>query len=318
MIKIRKEIERPSLNFFRDLSGKVFFDIETTGFSWKSAKCYLIGVLYEEDGKIFIEQFFADDLSKEKDLLNHFYDFLNDYDTLISFNGDGFDIPFLKNRARALDIERDITLKSVDILKLIRPYKDTLPVPNLKLKTLEKYLGIYRKDLYDGGKLIKVYYNYIKTKDKALRELILLHNFEDIKNMLPLDRLLSEVYKEKELIEGLIINQISIQKNTIKITGEFKKSMGEKFFYKGLDSVSISGHSLAVKLTLEEKYINNTKLLTIERYKKPYLNCLITKNPQFLPRDLLIFSADGRLNMALIKEVLKILLKFDKNNEYYS
>ena len=51
-------------------------------------------------------------------------------------------------------------------------------------KSLEEFLGLYRKDLYDGGTLIRFYYDYIESKDKSILADLLLHNEEDLLGML--------------------------------------------------------------------------------------------------------------------------------------
>ena len=48
------------LEIFSKISAErlIFFDIETTGLSWKNAMVFLIGVLYKRDGRWQMEQWF--------------------------------------------------------------------------------------------------------------------------------------------------------------------------------------------------------------------------------------------------------------------
>ena len=74
-------------------------------------------------------------------------------------------------------------MESVDIYKRIKPWKKHLGLENLKQKTIEGFLSICREDRFDGGQLISVYEDYLKTRDENLLRLLLLHNEEDLKGM---------------------------------------------------------------------------------------------------------------------------------------
>lgn len=72
----------------------IFFDIETTGFSPATSTLYMIGCARKSGKYICVDQFFAENPGEECLILNAFLEVLNQYDTIISFNGVGFDIPF--------------------------------------------------------------------------------------------------------------------------------------------------------------------------------------------------------------------------------
>ena len=57
-------------------------------------------------------------------------------------------------------------------------------MPNIKKKTIESFLQIIRTDTYDGGQLISVYHEYIKSQSESLKNLLLHHNFQDLEGML--------------------------------------------------------------------------------------------------------------------------------------
>ncbi len=67
-----------------------------------------------------------------------------------------------------------------DLHQLFSSYKHVLNLENYKLKTLEKFLGIGRKDCYDGRELVKVYQTYCRTRDDGLLQILLTHNYEDL------------------------------------------------------------------------------------------------------------------------------------------
>ena len=81
----------------------IFFDIETTGFSPATSNIYLIGCLRKKGDQLIIDQFFAESKEDEKAVLAAFIELLNQYQTIISFNGIGFDIPFIKAKCDVIE-----------------------------------------------------------------------------------------------------------------------------------------------------------------------------------------------------------------------
>jgi uncharacterized protein YprB with RNaseH-like and TPR domain len=171
------------------------FDIETTGLSAKYCKVILIGILYNLNNKTIIKQYFAECEEEEKDLLLNFIHDIKNFDYHITFNGITFDIPFLNSRFRCnkIDFFIDAT-NDIDILRIVKPFKEKLSLPDCKLKTIEKYMGIQREDTISGKESIELYKNFILSKDSSLKEKILLHNYEDI-------YYLGEIYKIKNIID---------------------------------------------------------------------------------------------------------------------
>ena len=145
----------------------VFFDIETTGFSADYNTVYLIGCIWPEGDHLRFIQWFADTKAAEADVLTAFFYFIKDFRTLVHFNGDMFDIPFVTRRAKALKLTPAFdSVESVDIFRRIKPFKKLLGLPDMKQKTIERFLKIGRKDLYNGGELIEVYLDYLRTHDQ--------------------------------------------------------------------------------------------------------------------------------------------------------
>ena len=162
----------------------VFFDIETTGFSAGYNTVYLIGCIWPEGDQLRFIQWFADTKTAETDVLNAFFEFLKNFRTLVHFNGDMFDIPFVTKRAGTLRLTPTFDcVESIDIFRRIKPFKKLLGLPDMKQKTIERFLKISREDLYNGGELIEVYLDYLKTQDEEEKRLLLLHNEDDLKGM---------------------------------------------------------------------------------------------------------------------------------------
>ncbi|MDF1617538.1 ribonuclease H-like domain-containing protein [Petrocella sp. FN5] len=186
------------------------FDIETTGFSPKYATIYLIGMVYYDKMKnaLIREQWFCEKASDEYELLFNFNAQLKKYNRIYHFNGDQFDLPFIKRRMALYKMDCPSYI-SYDLLKILRPFKKTLGLDNLKLKTLEKYFGYNRHDPFSGGDLIQVYEAYLDTKDEPLLQTLLLHNYEDLLGLvglishMPLFNLLEQMKEDSIMISEI-------------------------------------------------------------------------------------------------------------------
>ena len=170
----------------------VFIDIETTGFSRLYDSIYLIGLVYLEEGHFVAKQYLAGSLADEVQVLEKALDQLQNFKIFVTYNGDMFDLPFIEERAKRLRTWREAdrslweNYRSVDLMRRYRIHQSFFGWPNMKLKTIEAFLGIDRRDPFDGGQLIEVFYEYARTDDERLEKVLLLHNYEDIVYLLPL------------------------------------------------------------------------------------------------------------------------------------
>ena len=168
-----------------ELENTIFFDIETTGFSARSSHLYLIGLAYYMGENQFCSiQFLAEQKEDEPALLYEFFNFIKDYKNIVHFNGNGFDIPYLKEKCLQYNMLYHFDLLTgYDLYKEACRFKKLFQTPDLKQKTLETFLGSARKDEFSGKELINVYYSYEKEHKDSDKELLLLHNFEDVKGL---------------------------------------------------------------------------------------------------------------------------------------
>lgn len=162
----------------------IFFDIETTGFSPARTSLYLIGCATRTGNTLCLDQFFAETKSEESEVISAFFSLLEQYDTILTFNGIGFDIPYLTAKCSTYHISEPFEHHSyVDLYKEAARIKRLLALPNLKQKSIEAFLGIDRIDEYSGGELIEVYKEYTKHPSKEALLLLRQHNYEDVLDM---------------------------------------------------------------------------------------------------------------------------------------
>lgn len=200
---------------YRDMC---FFDIETTGLSAATSSIYLIGAGYYSGDNFIVIQWFADDYNSEKDIINAFLEHISSYKVLLQYNGNTFDIPYIQNKCKRYRISCT-TLNSmvhIDLYASLRRYGSLLGLPNKKLISYERYIGLIRDDTFNGGELIHVYSEYMQNRylhrenDKLLN-MLLLHNYEDITG-------LSQVASLMFLKE---LDKLSVDITNVKYNGDY-------------------------------------------------------------------------------------------------
>ncbi len=170
----------------------IFFDIETTGFSPAKSTVYMIGCARKKNKYICVDQFLAENFEEEKLVITAFLEILKQYDTIISFNGVGFDIPFLKAKCDKYNIPETFKYYNyIDIFKSVSRIKFLLKLENYKQKSIEKFLGLNRDDKFSGGELIDRYFEYVNSPDEEVLDMLYLHNYEDVLGMIELLPVLS-------------------------------------------------------------------------------------------------------------------------------
>ena len=170
-----------------NLNDILFVDIETTGFSARTSSLYEIGCICFESAAPKLIQYFAENPEEEKQILEAFFALCKEHSILIHYNGNTFDIPFMKAKAGQYGLAQPFDrMEGVDIFKRISPYKKILGLENCKQKTVEQFLDIAREDQYNGGQLIEIYHDYCKNPSAEAEELLILHNRDDMRGMLKL------------------------------------------------------------------------------------------------------------------------------------
>jgi len=155
----------------------LFLDIETTGLSKYYDYITMIGTFNGNEVKIFVKD----------NNLSDFFDYIRNYDMIVTFNGKIFDIPFIEKefpniQIPPLHLDLRFLLKSLGI--------------NGPLKKIEKKLNIIRPKLIQeiGSRDAPILWNrFLRGYDDDL-ERLLLYNIYDVLN---LQILMNLCYKKK-------------------------------------------------------------------------------------------------------------------------
>lgn len=181
-----------------------FYDIETTGLMSKRNHIYLIGCAHRIGNHVTVTQFFSENNQEESLILTEFLSYCKHFSQMISFNGIGFDLPFIIERCKQNHILEQLNnLHQLDIFRRCKQLKKYIVLDSYKQKSIETFLGIQRDDQYNGGQLIEVYHNYVKCPTPESMQLLKLHNYEDVIGMIDLFPILSY----EQLLQGIFIYQ---------------------------------------------------------------------------------------------------------------
>lgn len=162
----------------------LFFDIETTGLKAARSDLYIIGYAVIDNDSLNITLLFNNDGCSEPEMLECFSEVLSQHKNLVTYNGDTFDIPYIKEKYRQFEIPVDLShIESTDIYKYIRKYKKQLHMESMKQSDIEDLMGIHRKSFISGGDLINTYREYLKTKSNKLLNQLITHNKDDISGL---------------------------------------------------------------------------------------------------------------------------------------
>lgn len=272
----------------------LFFDIETTGFSAKITSVYLIGAAYICDSSdTFTEyeiiQWFCDSPADEAIVIAEFFEFMKNFKTLVHYNGEGFDMPYLLYKCKAYNLPYSFdNIDSIDLLKRTRKMEKFLKLENLKQKTIEKFLSVSRDDKYSGGELINIYHDYVKTNSSQDRDLLMLHNFDDVCNLIQI----SAITEYEQLINGGydIVNLEIVAKDSKKddnrldaiFTARLKNSVPQHVSY-GNSTFYMTAYNDTLKLKVNV-YTSELKFF-FQNYKDyyylPYEDKVVHKSVAF-------------------------------------
>lgn len=166
------------LSSFCDHENFIFLDIETLGFFNKPI--ILLGMATISKNNITVNQYLARNKDEEEAVLDAFIQEISNEDVFVTFNGQTFDIPYIKNRLNSFKLNMMKDHPHYDLLHYSRRlWSDDLD--NCKLTTLEKHLfDIEREDDIPSGLVPVFYETYTKTGNNGPLIPIITHNKQDI------------------------------------------------------------------------------------------------------------------------------------------
>jgi uncharacterized protein YprB with RNaseH-like and TPR domain len=168
-------------------------DIETLGLSERPI--ILLGIAKPTKHHICTSQFLLRDIKDEPSAIWALISKLEPNLSLITFNGRSFDIPYIKQRLAYYGLDAPLENPHFDVLHFTRrALKHKLP--DCRLDTVEKYIGI-KRDINIRGALVPHFYEtYLKTQNVGPLVPIVEHNKQDL---LTLGSLFSKLYEEWNL-----------------------------------------------------------------------------------------------------------------------
>lgn len=217
-------------------------DIETTGLSPDRTRVILGGLITIEPGRdtVLAEEFFCEynNDRDEKELLEVYMAAIRNVDVVVTYNGEHFDIPFLRTRCKKLGVEFEEGLPyNLDLYRVLKKYSEIKKVlPNMKQKTVESYFGLWktRTDMITGKDSVDLYYAFLAHKPgegrEAVKSTIILHNSDDCAQLHRLLPILAKADIHRAAAglgfpagERLCISGISVEKSTLRIAGRQRR-----------------------------------------------------------------------------------------------
>ncbi len=169
------------------------FDIETTGLS--PAMDMIVSASFIDPDGSRLTQYFTDDPASEYITVTRILEELSGCDAVITYNGNSFDLPFIYSRARKLCITGPRHfLRKIDIYRWLKSYWQLAPsMESLRQVAVEEALGLSecRTDRISGGECIPLYSDYLSRGTEKSKELILLHNADDVRQLAAITQKLS-------------------------------------------------------------------------------------------------------------------------------
>lgn len=297
-----------------------FIDIETTGLSRKFNAIYLIGLLYFEDDKWKLLQIFADTLDEEEKLLRDFSNIISKYSQIVTYNGDSFDIPFINYRLEKYGIDFKISEEySLDLYIFVKENRQFLDLENLKLKTLERYLGIYRDDIYSGKDCIDFYLEYTMTKNKELVGRVLKHNFDDLYYMLDVIKIHSIINEKKthsipfkDFKMSLLLHELNIKGDLFKVSGTVnsEKKFRLLYFDNSFKLSFMEDNTFELILEVHEGLVSpDTKGIYIDKVNIKLSRDLSDSTTYRLADNIILLKVEKQYCIPNIMKVLEDLVK---------
>lgn len=272
----------------------IVLDIETTGVSRVHSSVIVVGIL--ESSGSFI-QFAIEDTKDEKILLEEIFPYLHQK-KLITFNGQNFDIPFLKSRYEHFGLNSFEEKDQFDIYRYLISNRLLTSIEYFSLQGIELYAELTRHENFENFEDV----NFYKEFDSEELKKILLHNKYDVINTEKIIKVVNDIDRNKKFdiyFNGenytISIENLNLDKNILSI--EFSAPKLEIPYYFTNSEFELSwSENLTIKFGIIEGYVAQDILGYVHRSSK----FIFEKGKYNLPENM-ICVFDGRYLLDNIK-----------------
>jgi uncharacterized protein YprB with RNaseH-like and TPR domain len=201
-----------------------YLDVEATGFDFEHDRIVLISLgYYVKQDEFKVIQYFAEMPNEEESLLREFKKAMGNFKSWCSFNGSAFDEPFIIKKMNRWNIDFRLPSNHIDLFRIIRPFYKKMGMKGCSLKIVEKYAGIKRVDEISGARSVELYKEYLIKHDEKLKEILMLHNYEDVVNLPKIFKIINTI--ETDLDVKRKEKQAKKQSSFLKNEGNVKESL---------------------------------------------------------------------------------------------
>ncbi|MCR5010157.1 MAG: ribonuclease H-like domain-containing protein [Clostridia bacterium] len=301
------------------------FDIETTGL-YPGRDRIISASFIDPDGSN-LTQYFSESSASEHLTVSSILSEFSDCDVIITYNGQSFDVPFVLTRARKYGIAEELpAFFNADVYRWLKSYWPLAETaPSLSQKSVEKMLGIgaSRTDLINGGECIQLYSEYINLDNEKAKDLILLHNGDDVRQLARITQALSFLPYDKisfdkgfmlklsssslfgETTHKIITTGLKLSDNVLSVCAKSYPACQPCAFYEDEMELQCSG-SGEVSLKINVKSSGALRFADLKGLKVPEdeLQCR-----QHIKSGYLILQTEDGVNFGACCELAKILLR---------
>lgn len=296
MLEFRDRISVPNLD-----DNSIILDIETTGVSRTDSSVIIVGII-DSSGNIM--QFAIDNIEEEAQLLKTVKPHLDNRD-IITYNGQSFDIPFLKSRYEFFNMESFEENSQFDIYRYFITNRLITDIETFNLQDIEKYFTIDRFENFEFEKDRDIY----KDLNNINLEKILLHNKYDIVNTYKVFEKIETIEDKKKFsIENtdFYIQFINIDKHFLELNIHTKNLDIDHFYQNKNYKLEWTRDVLKIKLKIIRGYIADNVFGYVHILDTNLEN--IDNKTYNLPENIAIVF-DERYFIENIKEIVKYLIQ---------
>ena len=159
----------------------LFLDTETTGLAGGTGTyAFLVGAGYVAGRRFVLEQYFMRDFDEEPALLAALDSLLARAGGVVTFNGNGFDLPLLETRFVLARRRWPVALPHLDLLRPARRVWG-MAGGDCRLATLERQvLGLEREDDVPGFLIPSLYFAFLRDRRPGPLRQVFAHNRDDV------------------------------------------------------------------------------------------------------------------------------------------